>query len=490
MKQSLRLVVGIAAFLGITLTGISPAYAGCLDNAGDVIFGVFSGGASVAACELKELVDSLENLAKMVADLAANVASNAAKITKAAIGAVSSAAKDIANAVHDAQQALGQAVSQAKTMTATVAMSPGALSHLAAPGNGATPHGAVMPIHVPNLAPPGGAHSAPQHMVSHLPAIQQADPRRLKAALKRGLQALTDMKRRVDHDAVSRIDATLQRASNQAHSHLSDAANIVQTALLSPIHSLQHLLSTLIKNPAQLADPVATVNSMINDITHNVASTLNHINDVITHDAIVTLGGVEADVQSIQSTAQEGDKLLGLMRRADRERTRAALQALESELNIVAPQPMTIAKPNVFASRARASFRFAPVRTKLNVRLAQAIAPTQRLANNLASSWAAIRARHPNVRMRPLGPSYLRTAKAELDRRFLGKPPAQIARAKQALLNQARQRYGSNPQLMAAIQHNLDSYLRTHSLAGMRTPVMTIRPQAAAPRIRTGGIRQ
>jgi len=490
MKQSLRLVVGIAAFLGITLTGISPAYAGCLDNAGDDILGVLSGGMSVAACEAKELVDSLKNLAKTVAELATNVASNAAKITKAAIGAVESAANDIANTVRGAQHALGYAVSQAQTMASTVAMAPAVISHMGAPNSGAMPHGAVMPMHVPNMAPRGGAQSAPHHVLSHMPTIQQADPRRLKAALKRGLEALTSMKSRVDHDAESRIGKALQRARNQANSRLSDAASIVQTALLAPIHSLEHLLSNLIKNPTQLADPVATVNATINDITKKVTSTLNHINDVITHDAIVTLGGVETDVQSIQSTAQEGDKLLGLMRRASREGTQPALQALESELNIVAPQPMSIAKPNVFASRARASFRFALVRTRLHATLAQAIAPTQKLANNLASSWAAIRARHPNVRMHPLSPRKLRIAKAELDRRFLGKPPAQIARAKQALLNQARQRYGSNPQLMAAIQHNLDSYLRTHSLAGMRTPVMSIRPQAAAPRTRMGGIRQ
>jgi hypothetical protein len=230
---------------------------------------------------------------------------------------------------------------------------------------------------------------------------------------------------------------------------------------------------------------------LVNDILQKITVALNHITDVITSDAIATLGGVESDVRNVQSTAQEGDKLLGLMRRAHQEGTQSALQALESELNAVAPRQNGIGQAHTLLSPSMAGFRFAPVRSQLHATLAHAIAPTQKLANDLGSSWAAIRARHPGgVRMHPLDPGSKANAKAQLDRMFLGKSPSEIARAKQSLLNRARQRYGSNPQLMAAIEQNLDSYLRTHSLAAMRAPVMVGPAPSAAPRNGIGVIRQ
>jgi len=485
MRRLIRSMFGPAMFLAVALAGVPPAYAGCLDNAGDFLWGALSGGASVAACELKELVEAIQNFIKTVSDLATNVASNAKKVADAAVGAINSTANEMANVLGGSQRDLGNELAEANAMTSTFAMAPA--QRLPAPGGAAQNRTAATAPHaLARTASPGGMRPG----VASAPILLGADPQRLHAALERGVQALTALKRSVDQDAASRINAALQRARNQASSHLSDAADIVQTALLAPINALLGLLNDLVRNPAQLLDPIATINTMVNDISKNVVSTLNHINDVITKDAVTTLGSVEGDVQHAQSAAQEGGKLLGLMRRAHQERTQAALQALESELNAVAPRQNGIGQAHTLMSPGMATFRFAPVRSRLHATLAQAVAPTQTLANNLSSSWATIRARHPNARVHPLDPGSLGTAKAQLDRLFLGKPPSEIARAKQDLLNQARQRYGSNPQLLAAIEQNLDGYLRTHSLAAVRAPVMAAPPHAAAPRGGIGVIRQ
>ena len=98
MRHPLRsLRPGSALLVPALLAGEAVAHAGCLDNAGDIIFGGLTGGASVAACEPKELVESIKNFIQTVSDLATNVASNTKKSADAAIGAVNSGANEIAD---------------------------------------------------------------------------------------------------------------------------------------------------------------------------------------------------------------------------------------------------------------------------------------------------------------------------------------------------------------------------------------------------------
>ncbi|HXH64071.1 MAG TPA: hypothetical protein VNH42_01020, partial [Mariprofundaceae bacterium] len=59
-------------------------------------------------------------------------------------------------------------------------------------------------------------------------------------------------------------------------------------------------------------------------------------------------------------------------------------------------------------------------------------------------------------------PSVKQTGQSELDRMFRGKTPAQVAQIKQNLLNQAKLRFGGDPKLMAAIEQNLNDYVRVH----------------------------
>lgn len=113
MKNLSRLFVTPLFCFVVLITGVPIAYAGCMDDASDAIFGFLSGGATVAACELKELVDAIQGFIKTVSDLATNVASNAKAVADAAVGAVNAAANDVTSTVSGAQRDFGNAVSEA-----------------------------------------------------------------------------------------------------------------------------------------------------------------------------------------------------------------------------------------------------------------------------------------------------------------------------------------------------------------------------------------
>ena len=483
LKRFLTTPLLLAALL---TTGVPVAYAGCLDNAGDVMWGFLSAGASVAACELAELVQAIKNFIQTVSQLANNVVNDAKQVADAAVAAVNSGAQEVKNAVSGAQGDLASDVSQGRALSSVAAMAPSPSVNLTA--------GASTRARAPTMrVAPGATQAAPKigpnPMITVAPIQLAADPQRLHAALERGTQRLEALKSSVDQAAAGRINSAVQQALNQANSHLSDAANIVQTALLAPLKALQSTLSHLVAHPTELLDPIATINDMVNNISNSIVSTMSHINDVITQDAISTLQGLEPDVQKVQAAQQAGAALLSAMRRAHQERTQAALDALESQLNALAPQGGGIGQMRLMTVPATA-FHFAPVQSKIHATLQQSVLHYQTVASNLNGSWAKIKAQHLSVRPRPLDLQKRQSAETRLDQLFRGKSSADVERARQDLLNQARARFGSDPKLMASIEQNLDSYLRTHRPAAVRAPVIVGPSPAAAPRGGIGVIRQ
>lgn len=348
-------------------------------------------------------------------------------------------------------------------MTSPLAMTPNANIPLSGAGTAAPGRvGATAPKVAALGATRGAGKTGPNPRVTTAPILLPADPQRLHAALERGVQQLSTFKTSVDQDAAGRINTAVQRARNQATSHLSDAADIVRTALLAPINALLNMLNDLVSHPTRLLDPIATINGMVDDISKNIVDTMNHINDVITKDAINTLGGVEADVQQLQGTAQTGGKLLSAMRRAHQEKTQAELVALESQLNALTPQQGGFGRSRAQALPAQSAFRFAPVQSRLHTTLQKSVVPYQSTASKLKSSWAAIKTRHLAAQPRSLDARAKQTAQTELDRMFRGKSPADAERTRQNLMNQARLKFGSDPKLMASIEQNLNGYVQVH----------------------------
>jgi hypothetical protein len=463
MKYLSRLFVTSLFCFVVLAAGVPITYAGCMDNAGDAIFGFLSGGLSVAACELKELVDAIQNFIKTVSDLASNVANNAKAVADAAVGAVNAAADDVTGTVTGAQRDLGNAVSEAQAMTSPLTMAPNANIPLSGTGTAAPGRvGAAVPKVAPLATTSGPGKTGPNPRVATAPILLPADPQRLHAALVRGAQELGTLKTSVDQDAAGRINTAVQRARNQATTHLADAADIVKTALLAPINALLTMLNDLVNHPTTLLDPIATINGMVNDISKNIVDTMNHINDVITKDAINTLGGIEGDVQRVQGEAQTGGKLLNAMRRAHQEKTQAALVALESQLNALAPTQGGFGRSRALAMPAQTAFRFAPVQSRLHATLQKSVVPYHAISSNLKTNWAKIQTLHLAAKPRPLDAHTKQTAQTQLDQLFRGKSPADVERTKQNLLNQARSKYGSDPKVMAAIEKNLNGYVQVH----------------------------
>lgn len=469
MKRLIKLFAVASFCFSALMASIPIAYAGCMDSADDVLFGFLSGGMSVAACQLKELVDAIQNFIKTVGDLANNVASDAKAVADAAVGTVKSAANDITNTVIGAQKDLGNAVSEAKAMTSPIAISPSA--------------------NAPKINAQGTIQSAaktktgPNAAVMTAPILNQADPQQLHSALERGAQQLGTLKTSVDQEIAGRINSAIQQAGNQATSHLADAADIVKTALLAPINALLKMLNDLVNHPTTLLDPIATINTMVDDISNNITTTLNHINDDITKDAIATLNSVEMNVQQVQGSAQTGDKLLKAMRVAHQERTKAALNALESQLNAI--QGST-ARSRALAMPAQAVFRFAPVQNKMHAALQQKVMPFQSVSSNLKNNWAKIKTLHMAAQPRPLDLHTKQTARNHLDQLFRGKSAADVESIKQNLLSSARMKFGSNAKLMASIEQNLNGYIRDHvaPVAPLSAPgsKLMLNPQPLPPK--------
>ncbi len=476
MKRLIKLfATPIFCFLVLT-SGAPMAYAACTDGYG-ILFGFLTAGTSMAACELQELVDAIKNFINTVSALANNVASNAKKVADAAVGAVNTAADDISGTVTGAQRDLGNAASEAKNLASMIAAAPTAIPHVglgtaSSSHVGASARSRMMTSGTSQTAP----KSDPNPRVTTAPIQLAADPQRLHAALVRGSQELGTLKTSVDQDIAGHINGALQRARNQATAHLSDAADMVKTALLAPINALLSMLNDLVNHPTTLLDPIATINGMVNDISKNIVDTMNHINDVITKDAIATLGGIEGDVQQVQGAAQAGGKLLSAMRRAHQEKTQAALEALESQLNALAPQQGGFGRSRALVPAAHVEFRFAPVQSRLHATLQKSVVPYQSIASNLKSSWAAINMKHMAVRPHPLDASAQQTAQTELDQMFRGKSPADVERTKQNLLSQARLKFGSDPRLMASIEQNLNNYVHSHVAPVTPLPGPAIKP--------------
>lgn len=483
MKHLLKLSVTSLFCFAVLIAGVPMAYAGCADGYG-LLFGFLTAGTSIAACELQELVDAIKNFINTISALANNVASNAKKVADAAVGAVNSSADDIAGTVTGAQRDLGNAVSEAKNLASVIATAPAAIPHA---GLGAASSSRAGTYAASRMTAPGASSAAPKSgpnpRVTQAPIQLPADPQRLHAALVRGSQELGTLKTSVDQDIAGHINGALQRARNQATAHLADAADIVKTTLLAPINALLNMLNDLVNHPTTLLDPIATINGMVDDISKNIVDTMNHINDVITRDAIITLGGIEGDVQQVQGAAQAGSKLLSAMRRARQEKTQAALQALESELNALGPQQGGFNRSHALAPAAHVAFRFAPIQSRLHATLQKSVMPYQSIASNLKSSWAAINMKHQAVRPRPLDAGAQQNAQMQLDGMFRGKSPADVERTRQNLLSQARLKFGSDPRLMVSIEQNLNNYVRTHVVAAPMPGPAVKPPNPNGPRM-------
>lgn len=456
MKSLMKILAVTTFCFAAVIVGTSAAIAGCMDNPEDAIAAFFTGGASAAACELQELVDAIKNFIQTVSDIANNLMSNATQLANAAVGSVKAAGNDIANTVNSVQRNLGNAVSEANTMTSNI---PLAANFNAPMLNG---QGAAL-----NTKPKTGLNAAAR--MAPAPILNQADPQQLHNALVRGTQVLGTLKSSVDQQINGRINGAIQQAGNQAVSHLSDVGDIVKTALLAPINALLTTLNDLVKHPTTLLDPIATINTMVGDLNQNIAGTMNHINDVITKDAIATLDSVESNVQLVQGDGDTGDKLIKAMRVAHQEKTKAALNALEAQLNAISSQQ---SRSRIAAMPAQAVFRFGPVQNKLHSALQQHAMPFQTMSSNLNISWARIKTLHVSAQPHPLDMHTRQTAQNQLDQMFRGKTPAQVASIKQDLLSRARMKFGSNASLMAKFEQNLNSYIQNHVVSSELLPAV------------------
>ncbi len=480
MKKSL-----VALMLLVTgvFGGAQRAVAGCMDDAGDAIWGALSGGASYAACVTAELVNTIRSLIDTVGRLVENVRRNGTEVANAALGVVRAGADEGRQALEGAQRTLTSSASKARQIasSATTALRsnvgslrPQTIATAAQAQTSTTAAPGSQPSLRAGVAAPTTAALAPSSVASAAQTINlAADPARVRSALNRAAETVGGLESEISRDVASQVNAGLQRARQQAESHAATAADISRTLLEAPLLALKNSLLDMLAHPERLFDPSATINSQINIISNNIVDTMNRINDAVTRDALATLNAVEVDIRRAQGNADRADKIVKAMEHLARDKNQVALSQLESLIGggaggVPGSRPMPVALPTVFRADA--------LRGRVDTATLRTIAPLKTATDSLRSQWAAIEAKRP-TKTTSLDPRMQQQGKAELDRLFANKSPDEVQRHKADLLAKARQQFGSNPQLMAKIQQQLDREI------GLRVPSASMRG-AVAPQFK------
>lgn len=500
MKKS---IVGLMLLIAGVFGGAQRAIAGCMDDAGDAVWGFLSGGASYAACVTAELVNTIRSLIDTVGRLVDNVRRNATEVAHAALGVVRAGADEGRQAFEGAQRSLSGSAAKARQIarsaTTVVSSNISSVSRLSsatrttaqaqAPAPAARP-GSQPPLR-PGVVAPATA-VAPSSAVSAAPAVNlAADPARVRSALTRAADKVSGLESEISRDVASQVNAGLQRAREQAESHARTAGDISRTLLEAPLIALKNSLLDMLAHPERLFDPSATINAQITLISNNIVDTMNRINDAVTRDAVATLNGVEGDIRRAQSNADMAEKIVKAMERLSREKNQVALSQLESLIG-----GGTAGAASVRPVPQRMVFRADALRGRVDTATLRTIAPLKSTTDSLRSQWAAIEAKRP-TKTASLSPRMQQQGKAELDRLFVNKSPAEIQRQKTDLLAKARQRFGSNPQVMAKIEQQLEQEInlrvRVGSTKGVVAPMFkpgTSTQGAVAPQFKPGAAKE
>lgn len=481
-KRFTAAVLLVAAVLG----GIQQAYASCMKSAEDALWAVVSGGASYAACVTAELVTTIKSLIDTIGRLVENVRKNGMDVANAALGVVRAGVDEGRRALEGAQRSLASSTAQARQIaTSATTVIRGTAVQVQAPAPAASASMTVQPLKPatpgsastmikPGAASLPGAVTPPTGAIRTAPALTvPADPAQMRAALSRAADKVGSLESEISREVASQVSAALQRAGQQAESHLSTAADVTRTLLEAPFLALQRSLNDMLSHPERLVDPSATINSQINIISNSIVDAMNRINDAITRDALATLGGVEADIHRAAANADRADKIVKAMEQLSRDQSQTALTNLESLTGAAAGSGM--ARAPIGAVPMAASFRVDAIRGRLNSATTPVITPLKTATDGLRSQLASIERPRPTA----MDAQVKQQGEAEFDRLFANKSPDEVQRQKAELLAKARQRFANDPQLVAKIQQQLDQQIGVRVRTLPRPGIVS--PTAAQP---------
>ena len=440
---SLLVVTGSLAIGGVARAGCCDDWFGCAAT-------VVTGGLS---CEIEETIATVQALVSGVQTLVSSVTGQTSDTVTQAQAQVGQAASDMGQVRQQSVTALNQAAQTAHeiaSMKRSAMVSPAAFANVR-PQNVAT-------------APPANAQRSgmvmnrPAGAQAIAPVLHPADPASAADALSRADAYVRDLQTKGNSQAgpIAQAETAAVGAANR---HVSIAQQISSAIALAPLNALQGMLGDLLSHPERIFDPSAEIDAQLASITNQIPDLLTKIFTEVTTEAMADLNNVSNPLQQLQDSAEGGSAVTAAMKKLADSGTQPELDALE---HLLPPPPPLSARLNaphsvtaplgiaghhelVTAALARAQ----PMKLPIFVQRKAAL-------DDLNVRWQSIKAK---AKVQPVVDAAMsQKVDHDLALKFAGKSPADRAKTKQDLLDQAAKRFANEPKTLAKVRQYIEAH--------------------------------
>lgn len=445
----------VAAAVLTMVAGVKPAYAGCLDDAGDVIGAFVTGGASYAVCEA---VETIESMIRLVRSTAESMGRMVQESIDAATGAVRGRAQSLTRMTNALMEDIGKKANEAQRLVAP-ATSGGARPPVAveAPTKLLTPKPAVAVAAAPKAAAGPTA----------------ADARELERALREGAEYVGRVHSELHAHVARHLLGAAEMAVNHATRGLEAARRVGEVSLLAPLRELEQMLNELLRDPARIFDPSALVRESIERLTRAMTQVAEQIHREITQEALATLRDADQHRQRLIADAWRVARVHHAMMTAHRERTDESLRALRAALSSVGAGGSATADstPRSAALQALAGLDLMAPLASTSTAAARQAAQQAAALKTQSDKLAKLQAQGLQAK---LPPAVEQRAKEELARQLQGKSAAEAEAYKRQLKAQLAARYQGN----AKVQDSLNREFEGRFAAVLRANPALLKPLA------------
>lgn len=492
MPNKKLFVVALAALL--TLGAASPALADCCDSIWDCAATVVTEGVS---CAVQEFIDTVKGLVAFVNNLMSEATGATGDATRAAQQSVTqtidmtttqSQTSDAELAQADANgKKLASEEKQFKVLAAkTVATIPtanvtpslaptapaattrpvGASKAAQAQAPAQTTGGSVTmraSVRNPNItaAHPATGGGAPltATTVGHVGndvAPVEAPARSYMAEMDRASAEISKARAQGDQDMAT-VARYMTAARESEGSGMKSALTIADQAVSAPFKNLLSQLTSMLANPTDLTSPSSAIEAMANSIMGNLDQSITQVIDAITAGPMQAFQSAQPSYTDLQERAWHAQQIASAMDVLYRERTPAALAALDALLPKVAGADVTHSSARTTAT-VNGHLAFSQVMTNFTASRQKTKAAFLQRFQGFSQRMAQYEAVRVKARTnRNSIATYRTNFSAKLDSYLTGKTPAEVAAQRDSLIAQARVHFANDPKTRDAVINLLTS---------------------------------
>jgi hypothetical protein len=490
MPNKKLFVVALAALL--TLGAASPALADCCDSFWNCAATVVTDGVS---CAVQEFIDTVKGLVTFVNNLMSEATGATGDATRSAQQFVSQTidvttsqsqssdaelaqadanGKKLASEEKQFKELEAKTVARVPTANVTPSVAPtapaattrpvGASKAAQAPaqttGGSVTMRASVRNPNITAAHPAtGGGAPLTATTVAHVgndvvpvaapPGAYMADMDRASAEISKA--------RAVGDQDMATVTRYMTAARQSEGSGIKSAQTIADQAVSAPFKNLLSQLTSMLANPTDLTSPSSAVEAMANSIMGNLDQSINQVIDAITAGPIQAFQSAQPSYTDLQERAWHAQQIASAMDVLYRERTPAALAALNALLPKVAGAAATGASARATES-VNGHLAFSQVMTNFTAsRQKTKAAFLQRFQgfSQRMAQYEAVRVRARTNRNSIA--TYRTNFSAKLDSYLTGKTPAEVAAQRDSLIAQARAHFANDPKMRDAVINLLTS---------------------------------